>query len=185
MWVPVGDKEIEHYHDYEWGIPVFNDDKLYELFILQTFHASVPWIKLIRLREEYRKLYDDFDIDEVIYYDEEKIEEIRNNDKIIHHIRKIRASIINSIVFKEIQEEYGSFSRYIWSFTDNRVLYNTSQNHRTRSTLSKVVCNDLRARGMSFISTVTIYSYLQAIGVLNNHTSTCFKYVDKCSYYDD
>ena len=172
-WVNINNPLYIKYHDEEWCEPKHNDKELYELLILESFQAGLSWECILNKRESFRKAYDDFDIDKVINYDENKINELINNKDIIRNKLKINASIKNSIIFKNIQKEYGSFDKYIWSWTNNKVLkidYNVTKND-----LSDKISNDLKKRGMSFVGTTIIYSYLQAIGVISSHQKDCFK----------
>lgn len=164
------------YHDYEWGTPVYDDEKLFEMFLLECFQAGLSWITILKKREYFRKAYDNFDIDKIVNYDENKVEELMNNKSIIRNRKKIEASINNAKIFKDIQKEFGTFSNYLWSFTDNKILKDTDENYLTKSETSDLLSKDLKNRGMKFVGSVTIYSYLEAIGVINNHTKDCFRY---------
>lgn len=164
------------YHDNEWGTPVYDDQKLFEMFLLECFQAGLSWITILKKREYFREAYDNFDIDKIISYDNDKIEELMNNEKIIRNKGKIEASVNNARIFKDIQSEFGSFSEYLWSFTDNKILKGTDENYLTKSVTSDLVSKDLKKRGMKFVGSVTIYSFLEAVGVINNHTHDCFRY---------
>lgn len=158
------------YHDEEWGKPTYDDKKLFELLILEMFQAGLSWECVLNKRENFRKAYDNFDINKVIKYDEEKQNELMQNKGIIRNRRKIIASIQNAKIFKEIQNEYGSFSSYIWKFTNNQIIYETDL---TKSELSDKISKDLKQKGMNFVGTTIIYSYLQAIGIINSHDENC------------
>ena len=134
------------------------------------------WITILKKRESFRKAYDNFDIEKIINYDEDKVEELMNNELIIRNKLKIEASINNAKIFKEIQKEFGSFSNYIWGFTDNKIIKNTEENYQTKSYTSDIITKDLKKRGMKFVGSVTIYSYLEAIGIIDNHTTECYLY---------
>lgn len=170
-WVNLDNHLYVDYHDNEWGKPKHSDKELYELLILESFQAGLSWECVLNKREDFRKVYDNFDIDKVINYDEKKINELLNNKKIIRNKLKIYASINNSKIFKDIQIEYGSFDKYIWSFTNNKTLYIDSS--ITSNKLSDEISNDLKNRGMKFVGSVIIYSYLQAIGIINSHDKNC------------
>lgn len=170
-WVNLSNDNYISYHDNEWGKKEYDDHKLYELLILESFQAGLSWECILNKRNYFREAYDNFDIDKVINYDEKKINELMNNKSIIRNSRKIKSSIINSRIFKDIQREYTSFSNYIWSFTGGEVIY---ENDKTFSELSDKISLDLKKRGMSFVGTTIIYSYLQAIGVINSHEEECF-----------
>ena len=161
------------YHDEEWGEPVHDDQKLYEMLILESFQAGLSWSCILNKRENFRKAFDNFDIDKIINYDEIKIQELQKNEGIIRNKLKIKATINNSKIFKEIQKEYGSFDKYIWSFTNNKTIYEFD---KVSSELSDLISRDLKKRGMTFVGTIIIYSYLQAVGIINSHEIQCFKH---------
>ena len=161
------------YHDEEWGEPVHDDQKLYEMLILESFQAGLSWSCILNKRENFRKAFDNFDIDKIINYDEIKIQELQKNEGIIRNKLKIKATINNSKIFKEIQKEYGSFDKYIWGFTNNETIYEFD---KVSSELSDTISRDLKKRGMTFVGTIIIYSYLQAVGIINSHESQCFKH---------
>ena len=172
-WVNLKNKRYIDYHDCEWCESTHDDKKLYELFILETFQAGLSWECILNKRDNFRRAYDYFDIEKVIIYDDNKINELLNNKDIIRNKLKIKASIDNSIIFKKIIIEYGSFNNYIWSFTNNKVIYEVDN---VSNSISDEISKDLKKRGMKFVGSVTIYSYLQAIGIINSHERECFKY---------
>ena len=161
------------YHDNEWCIPKFDDKYLFELLLLETFQAGLSWECVLNKREGFRKAYDNFDISKVILYDEIKINELMNNKEIIRNKCKISASINNSRVFKKICDEYGSFHNYLRIFTKDRLIYETD---KTTNDLSDEISKDLKNRGMTFVGSVIIYSFLQAIGVIYSHDKECYLY---------
>ncbi len=161
------------YHDEEWGIPCYDDKHLYEMLILESFQAGLSWECILNKRGAFKKAYDDFEIDKVCNYDTNKVNELLKDKNIIRNKLKILASINNSKIFREIQKEYNSFSNYIWSFTDNKIIYELD---KTKSDLSDKISSDLKKRGMKFVGTTIIYSYLQAIGIINSHELECFKF---------
>ena len=161
------------YHDEEWGEPIHDDQKLYEMLILESFQAGLSWNCILNKRKNFKKAFDNFDINKIINYDENKIKELQNNEGIIRNKLKIKATINNSKIFKQIQEEYGSFDKYIWSFTNNEIIYELD---KVSSELSDTISKDLKQRGMTFVGTIIIYSYLQAIGIINSHEIQCFKH---------
>lgn len=165
------------YHDHEWGQPVYDDKKLYEMFLLETFQAGLSWITILRKRKYFKEAFDDFDVYKISCYDENKINELMNNKNIIRNQRKIKATIKNAQIFIEIQKEFGSFSKYIWKFTNNKIIYLKDKELVTKNELSDKVSQDLKKRGMSFVGSVTIYSYLEAIGILNNHQQQCYLHI--------
>ena len=161
------------YHDNEWCIPKFDDKYLFELLLLESFQAGLSWECILNKREGFRKAYDNFDISKVILYDEIKINELMNNKEIIRNKCKISASINNSRVFKKICDEYGSFHNYLRIFTKDRLIYETD---KTTNDLSDEISKDLKNRGMTFVGSVIIYSFLQAIGVIYSHDKECYLY---------
>ena len=160
------------YHDDEWSVPEHSDKKLYELLILECFQAGLSWECILNKRENFRRAFDGFDIDKVCSYDEIKRAELMNDPGIIRNRLKISAAIQNSIVFKAIQHEYGSFDRYIWGFTNSKTIIEDYK-MRTTSPLSDAISKDLKRRGMRFVGSTIVYSYLQAIGILNAHGKEC------------
>lgn len=161
------------YHDNEWGVPCYEDDKIFELLILEPFQAGLSWETILNKREAFKEAYDGFDAEKIAEYGEEKTAELLNNPKIVRNRLKIAASINNAKIYQEIQKEWGSFSKYIWHFTDGKIIY---ENDKTYSDLSDLVSGDLKKRGMKFIGTTIVYSFLQAIGVINSHDDACFLY---------
>lgn len=161
------------YHDLEWGVPNYDDQYLFEMLTLESFQAGLSWECVLNKREAFRKAYDNFDIECVINYDENKIKELLSNDKIIRNKLKIKASINNAQIFKSITNEYGSFYNYLITFTKNKTLYEIG---KTTNDLSDALSNDLKKRGMKFVGSTIIYSYLQATGFIYSHDKECFMY---------
>lgn len=159
------------YHDEEWGVPVHDDHKLFEMLILECFQAGLSWECVLNKREAFKAAFDGFDPEKVCAYEEGKIEELRGNKEIIRNRLKIKAAVNNARVFREIQQEYGSFSAYLWHWTKGKVIY---ENDVVSSPLSDAVSKDLKKRGMQFVGTVIIYSYMQAVGVIYSHEKGCF-----------
>ena len=176
FWVDEKSELYVNYHDNEWGVPKYDDKDLFELLILESFQAGLSWLIVLKKREAFRKAYDNFDITKVAQYDNYKIEELMNNKNIIRSRNKIISSINNAKIFMEIQKEFGSFSNYIWGFTDNKVIKNTSGKIIVSSPLSDTISKDLKKRGMKYVGTVIIYSYLQAVGIVDDHDKNCFRY---------
>lgn len=172
-WCNVKNPLYVEYHDKEWGVPRFDDEYLYEMFILESFQAGLSWECVLNKRESFRKAYDNFDLDKVITYDESKINELSGNKDIIRNRRKINASINNSKIFKSIISELGSFYSYLCTFTGGRIIYETD---KTTNELSNAISKDLQKRGMTFVGSVTIYSYLQAVGIIYSHDKFCYMY---------
>lgn len=174
-WVNLKNDVYVKYHDEEWGRVVNDDHKLYELLILESFQAGLSWECILNKRENFRAAFDNFDIDKIIGYDENKISELMNDSGIVRNRRKIIAAVKNSIIFKSIQKEFGSFNNYILSFTKGDVIYE-DYTLRTTSPLSDEISSDLKNRGMTFVGSTIIYSYLQAIGVIYAHENSCCLY---------
>jgi DNA-3-methyladenine glycosylase I len=175
-WADVDSELYLEYHDTEWGVPVYEDGKLFEMFLLETFQAGLSWITILKKREDFRKAFDHFDPVIIAGYDDKKITELLDNRNIIRNRLKINAAITNSRIFLQIQKEFGSFSEYLWSFTGHEIIKNQDNNFPTRTELSDRVSKDMQKRGMKFVGSVTIYSYLQAIGIVNDHETECFRY---------
>lgn len=173
FWLNENNPTYVDYHDNEWCIPKYNDHELFELLILESFQAGLSWECVLNKREAFRSSFDNFDIIKVSNYKEDKINELLENKDIIRNRLKIQAAINNAKVFLNIQKEYESFSNYIWNFTNNKIIYETD---KTSSELSDKISNDLKKRGMKFVGTTIIYSYLQAIGILYSHDKDCFMY---------
>lgn len=161
------------YHDKEWCIPNHDDNYLFEMLILESFQAGLSWECVLNKRNDFIVAYDNFNIDKIINYDENKINELLTNSKIIRNKLKIKASINNAKIFKGIQKEYGSFYKYLLTFTENKILYEID---KTTNELSNSISKDLIKRGMKFVGSTIIYSYLQAIGFIYSHGEECFMY---------
>ena len=170
-WANPKNEKYIRYHDEEWGVPVHDDTKLFEMLILECFQAGLSWECVLNKREAFREAFDNFDLEKVCGYDERKLEELKNNPLIIRNRLKIQASVTNAKVFRDIQKEYGSFSEYLWHWTDGKVIY---ENTKTTSPVSDEISKDLKKRGMKFVGTTVVYSYLQAVGVINSHEEGCF-----------
>lgn len=175
-WCNLNNKKYIEYHDHEWGIPNYDDRYLLEMLILESFQAGLSWECVLNKRESFREAYDNFDLDKICLYDENKICELYNNKNIIRNKLKIKASINNAKIFKEIKNEYGTFYNYLKMFTKEKIIYEIEA---TTSKLSDDISKDLIKRGMKFVGSTIIYSYLQAIGVIYSHQKDCFLYKDK------
>ena len=171
-YVNMGNPLYIRYHDEEWGIPEHSDQKLFEMLLLECFQAGLSWECVLNKREAFRTAFDHFDVDKIACYGEEKIQQLMNNPAIIRNRLKIKASITNAIVFKQIQAEYGSFDAYIWGYTNGETIIE-EYTVRTTSPLSDRISKDLKKRGMKFVGSTIIYSYLQAVGILNAHGKEC------------
>ena len=172
-WCNLNNPKYIEYHDNEWCKPNFDDKYLFEMLILESFQAGLSWECILNKREDFRKAYDNFDIEKIVNYDDRKISELLSNKNIIRNKLKINASITNSKIFKEIQKEFGSFHNYLKQFTNNEIVY---ESDKTTSKLSDDISKDLKKRGMKFVGSTIIYSYLQAIGIIYSHDKECFLY---------
>jgi len=167
------------YHDEEWGVPVYDDEKLFEFLILETFQAGLSWITVLRKRENFRKAFDNFDYQKIARYGDNKFDELINDAGIIRNKLKIKATISNALSFIEIQREFGSFSKYIWGFVDHKPINNKwkSLNEIPATTeLSDKLSKDLKKRGFKFVGSTVIYAHMQATGMVNDHVIDCFRY---------
>lgn len=160
------------YHDKEWGVPVKDDHKLFEMLVLESFQAGLTWECVLNKREAFEEAFDAFDLEKICAYDEEKEKQLQQIEGIIRNKRKIHAAVVNARVYREIQREFGSFSAYLWKWTNGNVIYETGV---TSSPLSDMISKDLKKRGMTFVGTTIIYAYLQAVGVIYGHEEGCFK----------
>lgn len=175
----VGDPLYEAYHDEEWGVPVLDDETLFEFLTLETFQAGLSWITVLRKRQNFREAFDDFDYKKIAEYDETKISELMDNVGIIRNQLKIRAAVTNASAFMKVQDEFGSFSRYIWKFIDYEPIQNTIENYKEapgKTELSDKISKDLKKRGFKFVGSTVIYAHMQATGMVNDHQVDCFRY---------
>ncbi len=159
------------YHDNEWCVQNFDDKYLFEMLILESFQAGLSWECILNKRENFKEAYDNFDLEKVCLYDDEKIDELLKNKGIVRNKLKIKASINNAKIFKSIKEEYGSFYNYLYTFTNGKIIYEIG---KTTNHLSDKISKDLKKRGMKFVGSTIIYSYLQAIGIIYSHDEECY-----------
>lgn len=164
------------YHDNEWGVASYDDQHLFEMLILESFHCGLSWLIILKKREAFREAFDGFDPEKIAGYDENKISELIENKDIVRNKAKIKATISNAKAYLNVKKEFGSLSNYIWSFTNNSIVYGDGINFQTTNELSDEVSKDFKKRGFKFMGSVTTYSYLEAIGVMNNHMKECFKF---------
>ena len=174
-WCNLNNEAYVRYHDEEWCRPCFDEKYLYEMLILESFQAGLAWECVLNKREAFRLAFDNFDIDKVCSYSEEKIAELLGNKDIIRNKLKIRAAVNNSLIFRDIQRQYGSFYNYLKTFTGEKTYYETG---RTTSALSDELSGDLQKKGMKFVGSTIIYSYLQAIGIICSHDKDCWLYAE-------
>lgn len=172
-WCNLNNPLYIHYHDNEWGKLNLHDDYLFEMLILESFQAGLSWKCVLNKRENFRCALDSFNIDKIVRYNDEKINELMHNSMIIRNKLKIKAMIENAKIYKNIQSEFGSFHKYLKTFTGDKIIY---EYDRTTSDLSDKISNDLKKRGMKFVGSTVIYSYLQAIGIIYSHQKDCFMY---------
>lgn len=173
----VKDDEIYiKYHDEEWGKPVHDDRKLFEFLILEGMQAGLSWITVLKKRENFKVAFDNFDVDLVSNYDEEKIQELLNNEGIIRNKLKVRGAVKNARAFKRVQEEFGSFDSYVWGFVDGKTIkgdWDSIDDVPANTPLSDEISKDLKKRGFTFVGSTIIYSFMQAVGIVNDHTNSC------------
>ena len=172
-WCNLKNPRYIEYHDNEWCVPNFKDEYLYEMLILESFQAGLSWECVLNKREAFRKAFDGFNAEKIAVYDDNKIAELQNNKDIIRNKLKIHAAVNNAKIFLEIQKEYGSFCEYLKRFTGEHQIIEVD---KTTSPLSDALSADLQKRGMKFVGSTIIYSYLQAIGVISSHEEECFMY---------
>ena len=174
-----GNELYRRYHDEEWGVPVYDDRKQFEFLVLESAQAGLSWLTILKKREAYRQAYADFVPKEVAAYGERHIKRLLQNSGLIRNERKIRASINNAQRFLEVQEEWGSFSAYLWRFVDGQQVVNAWQRENelpAQTGLSVTISKDLKQRGFQFLGPIIIYSHLQATGLINDHVVDCFRY---------
>lgn len=174
-----GDPLYEAYHDQQWGVPVYDDQTLFEFLVLETFQAGLSWITILRKRENFREAFDQFDYKKIANYGEQKYELLLQNPGIIRNKLKIKATITNAIQFMAIQEEFGSFSAYIWNFVDGKPIQNQVKHYKeapATTSISDALSNDLKKRGFKFVGSTVIYAHMQATGMVNDHQIDCFRY---------
>ena len=170
----------KEYHDKEWGIPVHDDRKLFEMLILEGMQAGLSWLTILNKRRAFREAFDEFDYQKVALYDEAKIDALMQNAKIIRNRLKIKSAIINAQQFIKVQEEYGSFDAFIWSYVENRPIHNHFESETdipATTPLSDKISKDLKKHGFKFVGSTIVYAYMQAIGIVNDHVKSCYLYV--------
>ena len=178
-WVPEGDELYTEYHDKEWGVPVRDDQKLFEFLVLESAQAGMSWITILRKRENYRIAFADFDPAKVAKFNEKKIASLLKNEGIIRNEAKIRAAGNNAKRFLEVQKEFGSFSNYIWAFVNYKPVDNKQDGKKRIPATTKIsedLAKDLKKRGFKFLGATTVYAHMQATGMVNDHLVTCFCY---------
>lgn len=167
------------YHDEEWGVPVHDDRKLFEMLILEGAQAGLSWITILRKRENYRKAFDNFDAKKISVYNSKKVKQLLQNEGIVRNRLKIAAAILNAKCFLEVQKEFGSFDKYIWQFTGGKPLknkFNTLKEIPPKTAVSDAMSKDLKKRGFKFVGSTICYAFMQAVGMVNDHISGCFRH---------
>lgn len=180
-WVPDNNFEYQKYHDEEWGVPVHDDNKHFEMLILEGAQAGLSWEIVLKKREGYRNAFNNFDVKKCAKMSDEELEKLMQNPNIIRNRLKIFSVRKNAIAFIKIQEEFGSFDKYVWKFVGGKPLINNIKDLSeipTKTEISDRISKDLKKRGMSFIGSTIIYAYMQAIGLVNDHTINCFRFSD-------
>ncbi len=175
-WCNLNNFKYIEYHDNEWCKPNFDDNYLFEMLVLESFQAGLSWEFILNKRENFKQAFDNFDVYKICNYNDEKIKKLLENKSIIRNKQKINATINNSKIFIKIKNEYGTFYNYLKTFTNNKIIYETNKN---TNLLSDKISKDLKKRGMKFVGSTIIYSYLQAIGIIYSHDKECFMYKSK------
>lgn len=175
-WCNLNNFKYIEYHDNEWCKPNFDDNYLFEMLILESFQAGLSWECILNKKENFKQAFDNFDVYKICNYNDEKIKKLLENKSIIRNKQKINATINNSKIFIKIKNEYGTFYNYLKTFTNNKIIYETNKN---TNLLSDKISKDLKKRGMKFVGSTIIYSYLQAIGIIYSHDKECFMYKSK------
>lgn len=167
------------YHDREWGVPIYDDRLLFEFLILEGMQAGLSWLTILKRRDNYRACFDNFNAEIITNYDENKFEELMANSGIIRNKLKIRAIIINANAFLQVKKEWGSFSSYIWHFVNGKPIKNDLKSIKSipnTSVISDALSKDLKKRGFKFVGSTICYAFMQAVGMVNDHTVDCFRY---------
>lgn len=175
-WCNLNNFKYIEYHDNEWCKPNFDDNYLFEMLVLESFQAGLSWECILNKRENFKQAFDNFDVYKICNYNNEKVKKLLENKGIIRNKQKINATINNSKIFIQIKNEYGTFYNYLKTFTNNKIIYETNKN---TNLLSDKISKDLKKRGMKFVGSTIIYSYLQAIGIIYSHDKECFMYKSK------
>lgn len=168
----------QKYHDEEWGVPVYDDETLFEFLLLETFQAGLSWITILNKRENFRTAFDGFDYKKIALYSEDKIQDLLKDSGIIRNQLKVRSAVSNAIAFMKIQDEFGSFSKYIWGFTNGKPIVNNRKSlSEVQSTtlLSDTISKDLKKRGFKFVGSTVVYAHMQATGMVDDHVADCWK----------
>lgn len=182
-WVPPGNELYEHYHDVEWGVPVHDDRKQFEFLILEGAQAGLSWATILKRREGYRKAFANFDWEKVARYTEKDKERLLKDEGIIRNRAKIEAAIQNAKSFAQVREEFGTFDAYIWGFVDGKTLQPRRKSIAEvppKTKEAEALSKDLKKRGFKFVGPTIMYAHMQAVGLVNDHTTDCFRYAELC-----
>ncbi|MGB7392768.1 MAG: DNA-3-methyladenine glycosylase I [Pricia sp.] len=174
-----GDSLYEKYHDTEWGVPVKDDDTLFEFLVLETFQAGLSWLTVLRKRENFRNAFDGFDYKKIAEYGQDKKDALLQDAGIIRNKLKVNATVTNARAFMKIQDEFGSFSEYIWGFVDGKPIKNNFESYKdapANTELSDAISKNLKKRGFKFVGSTVVYAHMQATGMVNDHETACFRY---------
>ena len=177
----IGDPLYEAYHDEEWGVPVTDDETLFEFLVLESFQAGLSWITILRKRENFKKAFDQFDYKKIARYGQSKIDALLQDPGIVRNKLKVNATVSNARAFLEVQKEFGSFSEYIWGFVNGKPIKNAFQNYKdapAKTALSDKISKDLKKRGFKFVGSTIVYAFMQATGIVNDHEVGCFRYAE-------
>jgi DNA-3-methyladenine glycosylase I len=172
-----GEEIYQRYHDEEWGVPVREDAGQFEFLILETFQAGLSWITILKKRENFRKAFDNFEYKKIALYNEDKIQSLLNDEGIIRNKLKIRSAVTNALAFMKVQQEFESFTKYIWGFVDDKPVvgnWKTLEEVPATTELSDRISKDLKKRGFKFVGSTIVYAHLQATGIVNDHVVDCF-----------
>jgi DNA-3-methyladenine glycosylase I len=183
---PTGDPLLIKYHDKEWGVPLHNDRKLFEFLVLEGFQAGLSWLTVLRKRVNFQKAFDGFDFNKVARYDKRKINSLLKDSGIIRNKLKIEGAVTNAKAFIEVRKEFGTFDKYIWSFTGGKPIYNRFKSLKelpAKTELSDLISMDLKKRGFKFVGSTIVYAHMQATGMVNDHIKDCYRYKEIIEKY--
>ena len=175
----LGDDLYEAYHDKEWGSPVKDDTLLFEFLVLETFQAGLSWITILKKRENFRNALDQFDYRKIAEYDENKIQSLLQDAGIIRNKLKVRATVSNALAFMKVQDDFESFSAFVWGFVNHTPIKNSIENYKNGPATTKIsdaLSKDLKKRGFKFVGSTVVYAFMQAVGMVNDHETNCFRY---------
>ena len=176
---PKNDALYIKYHDKEWGVPIYDDAKIFEFLLLETFQAGLSWITILKKRENFRIAFDEFDYEKIANYSDKKLEVLRQDVGIIRNRLKIKAAKTNAIAFMKVQKEFSRFSKYLWGFVDDKPIQNKFRSMKelpANTPLANKISADLKKRGFKFVGPTIVYAHMQAMGMVNDHTTDCFRY---------